>query len=116
MHELPITESILKIVIKHAQMNNASKVVTVSLQIGNLSDIEDEWIQHYFDYLSKDTIAAGAKLKIERMPATVKCSTCSNIYEAEIQKMGDLTCPACGGTQGSLVSGREYHIKEMEVQ
>lgn len=116
MHELPITESILKIVLKHAQMNNASKVMSVHLQIGKLSDIEDEWIQRYFDYLSKDTIAAGAKLKIERMPAMVKCNACSHIYEADIQQMGNLTCPVCGGTQGTLVSGREYHIKEMEVQ
>jgi hypothetical protein len=30
--------------------------------------------------------------------------------------MGNLTCPACGETQGTLVSGREYHIKDMEVQ
>jgi hydrogenase nickel incorporation protein HypA/HybF len=116
MHELPITESILNIVLKHAQLNNACKVVTVSLQIGKLSDIEDEWIQRYFDYLSKDTLAAGAKLKIERIPATVKCNACSNIYEAEIKKMGKLACPACGGTEGTLVSGRDYHIKEMEVQ
>ena len=116
MHELPITESILKIVLKHAQMNNASQVLTVHLQIGKLSDLEDEWIQRYFDYLSKDTLAAGAKLKIERMPAMVKCNACLNIYEADIQKMGNLTCPACEETQGTLVSGREYHIKEMEVQ
>jgi hydrogenase nickel insertion protein HypA len=116
MHELPITESILKIVLKHAQMNNASQVLTVHLQIGKLSDIEDEWIQRYFDYLSKGTIAEGAKLKIERMPAMVKCNSCSNIYEADIQKMGNLTCPACGETKGTLVSGREYHIKDMEVQ
>ena len=116
MHELPITEGILKTVLNHARINNASQVLTVHLQIGKLSDIEDEWIQRYFDYLSKDTIAAGAKLKIERMPVMVQCNACSNIYEADIQKMGNLTCPACGGTQGTLVSGREYHIKDMEVQ
>jgi hydrogenase nickel incorporation protein HypA/HybF len=116
MHELPITESILKIVLKHAQMNNASQVMSVSLQIGKLSDIEDEWIQRYFDYLSKGTIAEGAKLKIERMPAMVKCDACANIYEADIQRIGDLACPACGEKQGTLISGREYHIKDMEVQ
>jgi hydrogenase nickel incorporation protein HypA/HybF len=116
MHELPITESILKIVLNHAQLNNASQVLTVNLQIGKLSDIEDEWIQRYFDYLSKDTIAAGAKLKIERMPAMVQCNACSHTYEADIQKMGNLTCPACGQTKGTLISGREYHIKDMEIQ
>ena len=67
MHELPITESILRVVLKHAETNKVRRVVTIHLQIGKLSDLEDEWIQRYFDYLSKGTLAEGAKLKIERM-------------------------------------------------
>jgi hydrogenase nickel incorporation protein HypA/HybF len=63
MHELPITESILKIVLKHAEMNSARKVITVHLQVGKLSDLEDDWIQRYFDYLSKGTIAEGQSSK-----------------------------------------------------
>jgi len=39
MHELPITESILKIVLKHAETNNVRQVVTIHLQIGKLSDL-----------------------------------------------------------------------------
>ena len=116
MHELPITESILKIVLKHAQLNNASQVLTVHLQIGKLSDLEDEWIQRYFDYLSKGTVAEGAKLKIQRMPIMMQCSACSTSYEAEAAKIGDLACPQCGQKESSLLSGREYYIKDMEVQ
>jgi len=116
MHELPITESILKIVLKHAEMNNARKVLAIHLQVGKLSDLEDEWIQRYFDYLSKGTLAEGAKLKIERTPIMVQCHACSTAYEAEIARMDDLVCPACGEKGGTLLSGREYFIKEMEVQ
>jgi len=116
MHELPITESILKIVLKHAETNNVRQVMAIHLQVGKLSDLEDEWIQRYFDYLSKGTVAQGAKLKIERTPIMVQCNTCSASYEAEMAKLGDLVCPACGGRAGTLFSGREYYIKEMEVQ
>ncbi len=116
MHELPITESILKIVLKHAEMNRVQRAVTIHLQIGKLSDLEDDWIQRYFDYLSKDTLAEGAKLKIERTPIIMQCLACSTSYEAEITRMDDLVCPACGQKGGTLVSGREYTIKEMEVQ
>ena len=116
MHELPITESILKIVLKHAETNNVSQVVTIHLQIGKLSDLEDEWIQRYFDYLSKGTLAEGAELKIERMPIKVQCDICSHVYEAEVAKMDDLVCPACGEKGDTLLSGREYYIKDMEVQ
>ena len=116
MHELPITESILKIVLKHAEMNGVRKVRAIHLQVGKLSDLEDDWIQRYFDYLSKGTIAEGAKLKIERMPVMVRCNACCTSYEADIARMGDLVCPACGEKGGTLLSGREYTIKEMEVQ
>ena len=116
MHELPITESILKIVLKHAETNNVRQVVTIHLQIGKLSDLQDEWIQRYFDYLSKGTVAQGAELKIERMPIRVQCDICSNSYETEVAKLGDLVCPACGEKGGTLLSGREYYIKDMEVQ
>ena len=116
MHELPITEGILKIVLKHAETNNVRQVVAIRLQIGKLSDLQDEWIQRYFDYLSKGTLAEGAKLKIERTPIMVQCNACSTSYEAEAAQLGDLVCPACGEKAGTLLSGREYHIKEMEVQ
>ncbi len=116
MHEMPITESILNIVLKHAMMNETRKVMVVHLQIGKLSDLEDEWLQRYFDYLSKGTIAEGAKLKIERMPIVVRCDACSSTFEAEVSRIGNLVCPSCGAESGTLVSGREYYIKSMEVQ
>jgi len=49
MHELPITESILNIVITYAEKNDVKKVMAVNLRVGRLSDLEDEWIQRYFD-------------------------------------------------------------------
>ena len=49
MHELPVTEKILDIIVAHAERNNVQKVVTINLNIGELSDLEDEWIQNYFE-------------------------------------------------------------------
>ncbi len=116
MHELPITESILKVVLRHAEINEARRVIAIHLQVGKLSDLEDDWIQRYFDYLSKGTLAEGAKLKIERTPVRVRCDACSTPYEVEMATLEDSVCPACGERGGTLLSGREYVIKEMEVQ
>ena len=41
------------IVQKHAIKNGVKKVHVVNLEIGALSDLQNEWIQRYFDYLSK---------------------------------------------------------------
>jgi len=116
MHELPITESILKIVLTHAKKNDVRQVLAIHLRIGKLSDLEDEWLQRYFDYLSKGTVAKGAKLKIERTPITLQCNLCTASYPVEIANMSDAVCPACGKNDSKLISGREYYIKDMEVQ
>jgi hydrogenase nickel incorporation protein HypA/HybF len=116
MHELPITESILKIVLTYAEKNDVRQVMAINLQVGRLSDLEDEWIQRYFDYLSKGTVAQGAKLKIERTPILLQCNACATSYDVEIKNIGDAVCPSCGKKEGKLISGREYYIRNMEVQ
>lgn len=116
MHELPVTESILNIVLKHAEKNQVSRVVSITLHIGGLSDLEDEWVQHYFDYLSSKTAAEGAKLKIERIPIVLKCKKCGTSIQISKDELGATDCPECGDAGDFfLVSGREYYIKEMEA-
>jgi hydrogenase nickel incorporation protein HypA/HybF len=116
MHELPVVESILSIVLRHAETNKVRAVISISLRVGEASDLEDEWIQRYFDYLSKDSVAEGARLKIERVPVTFKCQNCQRTYSINIREQKDPQCPQCGGMGGTLVSGREYFIKDMEVR
>ncbi|MEA3223543.1 MAG: hydrogenase maturation nickel metallochaperone HypA [Thermodesulfobacteriota bacterium] len=115
MHELPITESILNIVLKHAKANNVNKVLSVSLKIGELSDLINEWVQRYFDYLSKDTIAEGARLNIERTPVVVQCKECGHSFQVNIKESAKPRCPECGGDEVTLVSGREFYINSIEV-
>lgn len=117
MHELPVTERILDIVLKHAATHHVSKIVSITLKVGELSDLENEWIQHYFDYLSKDSVADGAKLKIERVPIVLQCNQCSHSIEIKKDQLGETICPKCSGTGNfSIKSGREYYIKEMEAK
>ena len=115
MHELPVTESILKIVLRHAPSGSVNRIVRIFLEIGELSDLEDEWIQHYFDYLSKGTVAEDAKLVIHRTPIVLKCNECSNTFEIRKEELQNIQCPECWSIKCELVSGKAYYIKNMEV-
>jgi len=115
MHELAVTESILSIVIKHAAKNQVKKVLSIGLKIGELTDLVDEWIQHYFDYLSKDTIAEGAMLNIERSPVVFQCADCNKAFPVSLKESGKIVCSHCNSTGVTLVSGREFFIKHIEV-
>jgi hydrogenase nickel incorporation protein HypA/HybF len=116
MHELPVTQSILDVVIRHARMNQVKKVHAINLAIGEMSDLQDEWIQKYFDYISKGTLAEGARLVIERLPVVFRCRSCAGDFQVDIRKMKEVVCPSCGKNDLDLVSGREYYIRDMEAE
>jgi hydrogenase nickel incorporation protein HypA/HybF len=115
MHELSVMESILNIVVKHALKNDVKKVLGISLRVGEMTDLVDEWMQRYFDYLSKKTIAAGAVLKIERIPVIFQCESCDMDFPVNMKEIRDAVCPACQGNKVRLKSGREFFIKNIEV-
>jgi hydrogenase nickel incorporation protein HypA/HybF len=115
MHELSVTESILNIVLKHAQTNGAEKVLVINLKIGELSELVGECIQQYFDYMSKGTIAEGAKIDVEKSPIIFECRDCQKTFEVSLRDTKDFTCANCGGSNVSLISGREFYIKDITI-
>jgi hydrogenase nickel incorporation protein HypA/HybF len=116
MHELVVTKSIFQIVLKHAKMGNVQRVISVNLEIGALSDLQSEWVQRYFDHLSRGTVVEGAKLKIDRVPAVFRCNHCQQSFEIDSLLEKDLSCEQCHSRKVTLVSKSEYYVKNMEVQ
>jgi hydrogenase nickel incorporation protein HypA/HybF len=115
MHELPAMKTIHEIVLKHAQAGNASRVLSVNLEIGALTDLQDEWIRRYFDHLSRGTIAEGAELFIARVPAVFLCSGCQGSFKVDSVMGEDLSCPRCDSYAVNAVSGRAIQVKDIEV-
>ena len=52
MHELSVTNSIVDTVVRYATKNGVKRVSTIRLGIGELSDMNEEWIQRYYDNCS----------------------------------------------------------------
>ncbi len=110
MHELPITEGILKIATDAA---GGRRITTIHLLVGELSSIVDDSVQFYFDMLSKGTVAEGALLDFQRRPATIECRDCDRSFEVRAPLPS--TCPHCGGTRLQVMGGRELRIESIEV-
>ncbi len=115
MHELPIVKSMFDICIKHAAANSVKKIIAVNLKVGEVSDLQDEWIQRYFDFLARGTIVEGARLRIERVPLVVCCQKCHEEFPVDIRQQKKAECPKCGAAEFAYVSGREYTVDSMEV-
>jgi hydrogenase nickel incorporation protein HypA/HybF len=115
MHELPITNSIFQIVLRHATANRVERVIAVHLEIGALSDLQAEWMQRYFDRLSRGTVVEGATLRTNRVPAVFRCDACQAQFEVNSLLGTDLCCAQCHSGNVSLISGRAYRVKSMEA-
>jgi hydrogenase nickel incorporation protein HypA/HybF len=115
VHELPVTQSILDTVLEYARENDAQKVLRIRLTIGALNDFKGEWIQRYFDYLSRDTPAEGARLVVQRVEPAFHCSRCERTFDVDLKGVDRVRCPLCGGEEVHLERGQEFFITDMEV-
>lgn len=113
MHELSIAEGILSIVEDYARRNDASKVLSVKLRIGEMSGVQPEALAFCFEICAKKTVAEGASLEIERVPLSARCRACNATFDVEGYCF---LCPDCGSTEVEIVSGRELQVAEMEVE
>jgi hydrogenase nickel incorporation protein HypA/HybF len=112
MHELAVTQSLMDIVVHHAESAGAAGVADVYLVIGQLSSFVDDSVQFYWDILSKDTLAEGARLHFRRLPATASCHDCLQRYPLH---GNDFACPNCRGVNIQILSGDEFHVEAIDV-
>ncbi len=112
MHELSVTESILEIVLRHAQENNAKKITDIYLVIGDLSSIIDESIEFYWNFISDNTIAKNARLHFKRIQAKFKCLDCSTEYQFTDS---ELPCPNCSSSHVQVIAGDEFFLEAIEI-
>jgi len=113
MHELAVTESLLKIACDYAEKNQAKQVLSLNIIIGELSGIIDESVQFYWDIISEDTLCNKAALNFEKRPAQLGCLSCGNIFNLE----GELIpCPRCDSMQLKVLAGDEFFLESIEIE
>src|SRR6185503_19554657 len=108
MHELSVTESLLKIAVEHAEKANARRVTDLHIVIGDLASMVDDSIQFYWDIIARDTIAEGATLHFRRVHAELQCNTCSEKYYPTDK---ELVCPKCDGVGAKIIAGEEFALE-----
>lgn len=113
MHELSVTQSLLEIAIRHGERANARRITRLNLVIGELASIVDDSVQFYWDIVSQGTLAEGAELHFERVPAKLQCQDCGHTFSLDGR---DYACPACGQARVVAVGGTEFRLDSIEVE
>lgn len=113
MHELPATQSILEISLRHAKEANAKRVTDIHLVIGQLASLVDDSIQFYWDIVAKDSPAEGATIHFKRIPAQLQCMVCSEKYSPNGE---EIRCPNCDSVGVKVISGEEFFVEAIDVE
>jgi hydrogenase nickel incorporation protein HypA/HybF len=112
MHELSIMQGALDLALDQARQAGATRIHQVRLRIGVLSGVVPDALQFAFEALAPGTLAEGATLAIEPVPARFWCRACAREFECD-DMIGE--CPACHGLSGDLRAGREMELASLEV-
>jgi hydrogenase nickel incorporation protein HypA/HybF len=113
MHELSVVEGMMHIIGRKARENGLDRIVAVRLKVGELRGFDSRQLALCFEMLSEASVAAGARLSIDKVPPRCRCRTCSQIW-AVVRFC--FQCPSCGGSDAEIVAGREFYIESLEGQ
>jgi hydrogenase nickel incorporation protein HypA/HybF len=109
MHEMSITQGIIDICEKNAC---GRRVLSVDVEIGQLSSVVPDAVIFCFEACSQDTLLEGACLNIVRIPGMGHCLDCD--VDTPLTVVFGV-CQHCGSYQVKIISGEEMRVREIEV-
>lgn len=112
MHEVGIIQGAVSMAIETAKASGATQIHRLRLRVGAMSGVVPEALRFAFDVVSQGTIAQGAMLEIEEVPATCWCAACQREF-ASSDFLGE--CPGCQTVSSELRRGTELELGSVEV-
>ena len=113
MHELGIMTGVMDSTLATAKEAGATKVLSITLRIGRMTEAIEDALQFAFDAVKENTIAQDATLEVIMVEPKSVCLSCGTEYEHDRFHM---LCPACESPFTQLVQGKELEIASIEVE
>jgi hydrogenase nickel incorporation protein HypA/HybF len=112
MHEFSLMQSALETAAQQTRAAGAAQIHRMKLRVGKLSGVVPEALSSAFAALKNETVATGATLEIEEVPAVCWCAGCVAEFETADWKY---ECPRCHEISGELRRGRELELASLEI-
>ena len=105
-------EEAVRMALEAAKESGANRILVLRLRVGALSGVVPDALRFAFDVVCHDTMAEGASLEMESVPAACWCPDCSAEFEC-----ADFfsECHRCHQPSGDLRRGRELEIASVEI-
>jgi hydrogenase nickel incorporation protein HypA/HybF len=110
MHVLSIASSIVEIACRHAA---GRRVTRVQVKIGHLRQVVPSALAFSFELVAQGSLAEGAALEIEPVPAVGICRSCG---AESVLEAFPLQCTTCGAFVLTIVAGQELTVESLELE
>ena len=111
MHELGLTDALLRMVRDIAKKEELEHVESITLEIGELSGVVPHYMADCWQAVIDGTPYAETELVIETVNGLIRCEDCGHEFSADLNR---LWCPKCMGKRLTPLTGTDLMIKEIE--
>ena len=121
MHEFSIADEIVKNVLETAKKNKGKKVVSILLEIGELTHLNGEQVSFWINELFRDSVAEGAEVKVKTIKARIQCKDCGykggmgRDQEDSFRHLIPASCPRCNSFQIKIEKGQECILRKIQI-
>ena len=122
MHEASIAQSIIRTVLQEASKQDAVRVESVDIDIGEWTFLSTEQLKFWVKTGLQKTTAEHAVLRFKKIAAQIQCRQCGHRTRvASSQSLADhrflplLSCPSCSSADVDIVKGKELTIRRISI-
>ncbi|MEM2902831.1 MAG: hydrogenase maturation nickel metallochaperone HypA [Candidatus Bathyarchaeia archaeon] len=119
MHEFSMAMKLFEAALKVAEQHRASKILSMELEIGGLTHLNDDQLRFSLKVLSEGTLAEGAEVLIKHLPVQVRCKRCDAVNPFLVQGLEELltaTCRKCGSRDVEFEGEETCVLKSIKVK
>ena len=122
MHEAAIAQSVVKIVLEEAGKQNAQRVESVEIEVGELSFIGVDQVRFWVESSFEGTVAEKAKLIFDTVKARIVCHQCEFEGDLTVEedpafhlRLPKFSCPKCQSSKIEITQGRDAFIRRIQI-
>ena len=112
MHEIGVVRAMIHTVDEFCKENGVDEIEEIVLSIGELSLVIPKYVEDVYPAVVAGTKFENTRLVIEEVPGLAECEECDEIFNV-IENKG--YCPNCGSFEKTVLTGKDFSIKEIHV-
>jgi hydrogenase nickel incorporation protein HypA/HybF len=114
VHELSIACELIRLAEEAAVAEGASRILEIGVRIGERSGVVRDALEFAFESATLGTLAEGASLAVEDVPARLDCPVCGRPTAPAAPLT--MRCSVCEELCLQLSSGREMDLVRVEFE